>query len=117
MEELTLIDPSTFSELKATMGEEFLKDMVDTFCEDSNQLTKTIKQALIENNQAEFTRAAHTLKSTSLIFGALHFGALARELEQMGREGRTSGSDEKVTRLCKSLPELQTVLKDLCHGQ
>ena len=27
MEELTLIDPSTFSELKATMGEEFLKDM------------------------------------------------------------------------------------------
>lgn len=116
MEKYSEIDPSVFSELKSTMGEDFLVEMIVTFCEDSKEQVALLKRALIDKNQTEFTRAAHTLKSTSLIFGALNFGELARELEQDGREGCFAESEEKVICLCDSLNALQDVLKDLCHG-
>lgn len=116
MEKYSEIDPSVFSELKSTMGEDFLAEMIITFCEDSKQQATLLKRALKDNNQSEFTRAAHTLKSTSLIFGALNFGELARALEQDGREGRLAETEEKVNCLSDSLNALHDVLKDLCHG-
>ena len=116
MEQYPEIDSSVFSELKSNMGEDFLAEMIATFCEDSKQQVILLKRALTERNQNEFTRAAHTLKSTSLIFGALKFGEQARELEQNGREGRLAESEEKVLGLCDSLNSLLDVLKDLCHG-
>ena len=110
------IDSSIFSELKSTIGEDFLAEMIVTFCDDSKQQTTLLKRALIDNNQNEFTRAAHSLKSTSLIFGALKFSELAREVEEIGRGGYLVESEEKVICLCDALDSLQTTLKDLCHG-
>lgn len=115
MEKYSEIDPSIFSELKSTMGEDFLAEMIVAFCEDSEQQASLLKGALTKKYQSEFTRAAHTLKSTSLIFGALKFGELAREIEQDGREGRLAESEEKVICLCDSLNSLHDVLKDLCN--
>ncbi len=110
------IDTSIFSELKSTIGEDFLAEMIVTFFDDSKQQTTLLKRALIDNNQDEFTRAAHSLKSTSLIFGALKFGELAREVEENGRGGFLAESEEKIKCLCDALDSLQTKLKDLCHG-
>ena len=116
MEKFSEINPSIFSELRSTMGEDFLVEMIDAFCEDSKQQATLLKRALADKNQSEFTRAAHTLKSTSLIFGASNFGELARELEQAGREGCLAESEGKVNCLCDSLNSLEKVLKDLCNG-
>lgn len=116
MDRLADIDILVFAELQTAMGDDFLREMIDVFCDDSIGQTITLKKALAEQQQAEFTRAAHTLKSTSLIFGAKNFSDLAKELEQLGREGRLAESAEKTKLLCDSLVDLLESLKDLSYG-
>lgn len=110
------IDLSAFIALRADLGEDFVKEMVDTFIDDSRHQAAILQEGLAENHQADFIRAAHTLKSTSLIFGARNFSELARELEQIGREGHLEGSGEKVKCLNDSLIGLHELLRGLCHG-
>lgn len=116
MVRLSEIDLSIFTELQADLGDDFVNEMATSFIDDSIEQATILKNALTDYHQADFIRAAHNLKSTSLIFGARNFGELARELEQLGREGFLEGSDQKVKCLFDSLPELHATLKGLCHG-
>jgi len=112
---LTEIDRQVFSTLKGDLGKAFMRELVETFCEDSKQQLDQLRTALEQGDAKTFTRAAHSIKSTSLTFGALAFGELARELEMLGREGNLEASFEKYQRLCDACDDLQHVLKDLCH--
>ena len=117
MNPLTKIDDQIFNALKQALGGEFLQQLVETFCDDSNQQLELMQNALEQGNAADFTRAAHTLKSTSLTFGASAFGGLARKLEMMGREGKIEKAQEKYQDLNDACKELQIILKDLSHAQ
>ena len=75
---------ATFAELQATAGEDFARELVDTFLEEAPTMLAELREALAGRNADAFRRAAHSLKSNSLTFGALALGALARELELKG---------------------------------
>ena len=60
--------------------------------------------------------AAHSIKSTSNSFGALDFGALAKELEMMGREGRLQEAPGKVQELVNRYEAVMLALKELVDG-
>lgn len=113
---LTVIDSQVFSALKRDLGEDFTHEMVETFCDDSNQQLEHLRNALEMGNAANFIRAAHTLKSTSLIFGALAFGELARELEMLGRADNLEAAQEKYQQLRDACAPLHKQLKDMCHA-
>lgn len=83
MTESTL-DPAIFRELQDAAGEDFVKELVDTFLEDAPQMLSDLHSALAAADADKFRRAAHSLKSNSLTFGALGLGDLARELEHQG---------------------------------
>ena len=78
------IDRTTFAELQAAAGAEFVAELVDTFLEEAPQMLAELRRALAEGNADRFRRAAHSLKSNSHTFGALALGAMARELELGG---------------------------------
>jgi HPt (histidine-containing phosphotransfer) domain-containing protein len=78
------IDRATFAELQAAAGEDFVHELVDTFLEEAPSLLAALREALADGDAARFRRAAHSLKSNSLTFGALGLGAMARELELGG---------------------------------
>ena len=77
--DLPAIDHATFTELQATAGAEFVVELVDTFLEEAPQMLAELRAAARDADA--FRRAAHSLKSNSLTFGALTLGAMARELE------------------------------------
>lgn len=115
MDPLTEIDLPTFLELKDAMGSDYIAEMVDTYCQDASQLMSGLIQAHQNEDAAAFTRLAHSIKSTSLTFGALNFGALARELELLGRENRLGQTAGKVQQLQAACGQLHAALKELCH--
>jgi len=79
-----IIDRSTFAELQASAGEDFVNELIDTFFEEVPPMFDELRAALAAGNVDAFRRAAHSLKSNSQTFGALNLGAMARELELGG---------------------------------
>lgn len=116
MENLTELDPQTFTNLINDLGADFVCELVETYCNDSRQQLQILQTSLDQGDQTTFTRAAHTLKSTSLTFGALGYANLARELEMLGRAGKFEEAYEKSQQLVDACEPLLRKLKDLCHG-
>jgi histidine phosphotransfer protein HptB len=107
------IDLATFHELKETMGEDFIPELVATYLEEIPELLKTLKQGLEDGNAQTFTRAAHSIKSSSASMGALDFAAQARELEMIGKSGDLSQAGAHVDRLVAAYPEVEHALRNL----
>ena len=78
------IDLSTFKNLQESVGADFVKELVDTFLEDAPNMLDDLARALAARDADRFRRAAHSLKSNSLTFGATALAAAARALELGG---------------------------------
>jgi CheY-like chemotaxis protein len=95
----TLLDANTFDNLKASVGDDFIGELIDTFFEDSPKLIADMKQSLDRSDLDSFRRAAHSLKSNSANFGATTLAGQAKELEMMAREGKMTGARDRVDQL------------------
>jgi histidine phosphotransfer protein HptB len=112
----SVIDPDTFEALKEAMGADFINELVQAYFDETPQLLSKLKEALARQDCEEFRRAAHSIKSTSNSFGALQFGAQAKELEMMGREARLEGAAGKVETLAREYEVVVKRLEELCHA-
>jgi HPt (histidine-containing phosphotransfer) domain-containing protein len=103
------IDLVTFSELKETMGADFVSELVDTFLEEAPGMLAELRSALADNHAVRFRRAAHSLKSNCYTFGAAAMGAMARDLEIEGLEAgaRLDALDAAYARAASTLRELR----------
>ncbi len=110
------IDLPTFEALKESMGADFINELVQAYFEESPQLLASLQQALEKQDSELFRQAAHSIKSTSNSFGALQLGALAKELEMMGRARNLEGAAAKVEQLVQDYSAVQMRLKELCNG-
>ena len=77
------IDDATFSALRETTGDEFVRELVDTFLSEAPSMFRDLREGLA-GDPDRFRRAAHSLKSNGNTFGALVLGRLARDLEMSG---------------------------------
>jgi histidine phosphotransfer protein HptB len=111
----TVIDLPTFEALRESMGADYLPELVQAYAEETPQLLAKLRQALADGDCEAFRIAAHSIKSTSNSFGALQFGALAKELELMGREARLDQAVAKVETLAADFAGVQKTLEVLCH--
>ena len=112
----SVIDLPTFETLKEAMGADYINELVQAYFEETPQLLSKLQQALARQDCDAFRQAAHSIKSTSNSFGALQFGALAKELEMMGREARLDGASGKVKSLVAGYQAVQQALEELSHG-
>lgn len=83
---MSVIDKTTFEELKQMSGEDFINEIIDAFLDDAPAMFTNMQLALDNRDVESFRRNAHSLKSNANTFGATELGTLAKELEQMGRE-------------------------------
>ncbi len=109
----TEIDMTTFEELQKMSGADFINELLDTFLDDAPKLIKEMEAALEANDAGSFRRAAHSLKSNSATFGALHLSELARELEMMGKENRLADTGNRLPELEQAYRSAATALKGL----
>ncbi|OUL99571.1 Hpt domain-containing protein [Variovorax sp. JS1663] len=78
------IDRAVFAELQDTAGADFVQELLQTFFEEAPVMLTELREAHEAGNADAFRRAAHSLKSNSLTFGAQALAAMARELELGG---------------------------------
>jgi histidine phosphotransfer protein HptB len=113
------IELAVFKELQDSAGEDFAKELVDTFLDDAPSMLAELRSALAANDADTFRRAAHSLKSNSLTFGAMALGQAARELERQGMAHAATTDAEGVKMLDALGHEYARVaaaLKELCNG-
>jgi CheY-like chemotaxis protein/HPt (histidine-containing phosphotransfer) domain-containing protein len=77
-------------ELDPEGGTGLMRSLLATYIEDSMRQMARIDAALASDEPVEVARSAHALKSSSANVGADGLSVLFRELEQMGRESRTT---------------------------
>ena len=107
------LDEKTLADLRATLGDDFLPELIATYLEETPLLIKDLQQALAEGNAQAFTRLAHSIKSSSSSLGALDFSDKARELETIGKSGDLSQAALKLTEFIGTYPDLEHALKNL----
>jgi HPt (histidine-containing phosphotransfer) domain-containing protein len=93
------IDAQIFRALQDSAGAEFVADLVDAFLDDAPRMLGTMRASLASGDADAFRRAAHSLKSNGLTFGAGALAAMARELELTARDVVESGDDSALARL------------------
>jgi histidine phosphotransfer protein HptB len=77
-----LIDRAVFAQLQASVGAEFVSELIGTFLEEAPRVLAELRDAAAKGDVDSYRRAAHSLKSNAQTFGATPLAALSRELEQ-----------------------------------
>jgi HPt (histidine-containing phosphotransfer) domain-containing protein len=107
------IDAATFAELKDTAGADFVADLVATFVdEEAPQMLAELRAAQAAGAADRFRRAAHSMKSNAMTFGALPLGEMARGLELGGLPADAAPVDALQAELARAAD----ALRELCRG-
>jgi histidine phosphotransfer protein HptB len=108
-----VIDPATFAALQDMAGPEFADELVGTFLEEAPTMLADLRASDAAREAERYRRAAHSLKSNSLTFGALTLAAMAKALELGGIAERTSS---EIDALDAEYARVVDALKALRHG-
>jgi HPt (histidine-containing phosphotransfer) domain-containing protein len=113
MEAQEIIDLAAYSQLKDLMGADFMLELIDTYCPETEDLIDKLQAALAAQDAAAFGRLAHSIKSSSASMGALALAGQARELEMMGKACDLSGAGHKLELLAASYAQVVRRLEEL----
>jgi HPt (histidine-containing phosphotransfer) domain-containing protein len=96
-----VLDPAVIAELRAATGDddEFITELIESYLAEGQANVDSLSAAAAQSDLAVFTRAAHTLKSTSATIGAMRLSELCRGLEEAARSGRTDGLPGEAERV------------------
>ncbi len=110
----TAINHEALRRFQTMMGEDnpdALADLIDGFLSEAPRLLEQIHQALAARDMPALQRAAHTLKSTSALFGAETLSSLCKELEAMAHAGTLDGADHAIGRIEEELRRVRKALE------
>lgn len=85
-----IIDSSVLDDYRRVMGDQgddFVRDMVKAFIDDSNGLGGLLCEAWNMKDPKAFQRAAHSMKTTSKTMGAIPLAGQFEILEQQAMKG------------------------------
>ncbi len=111
-----VIDKATFGELQDAAGAEFVTELVGTFLEEAPGLLAELRSALAASDADRYRRAAHSIKSNGLTFGAFAFGALAREIELRGLAADAAHDAAALDLLDAAYARVAVALAELSRG-
>jgi HPt (histidine-containing phosphotransfer) domain-containing protein len=96
-----VLDTAVIAELRAATGDddEFIAELIESYLAEGQANVDSLSAAAAQSDLAVFTRAAHTLKSTSATVGALRLSELCRGLEEAARSGRAEGLSGEAERV------------------
>lgn len=106
------VDRGVFAELQATAGADFVAELVETFAAEVPSLLGDLRSALADGAPDRFRRAAHSVKSNGLAFGATRLAAQARELEL----GALPADARPLDALQATLEDAVAELRSLARG-
>jgi CheY-like chemotaxis protein/HPt (histidine-containing phosphotransfer) domain-containing protein len=89
-----MLDPSALQALWRLVGDDQsgLRALIGSFLDETPPLLTNLREAIRVGDKEHFRRAAHTLKSSSLDFGAVRLSELGQQLEILGKIGKLEGA-------------------------
>ena len=112
----TAIDVATFEQLKSDLGEDFIAELVETYCTETPQLIESLQKSLAGLDSDGFRRAAHSIKSSSASLGAMRLSEHARQLEMIGKSGDLAEAATQLEKLETEYALASAELTELLHG-
>ena len=73
--------------------------ILKSFLESSASYVNTIQQAVVQQDAEALFHAAHAMKSSSAMIGAMALSSILKDLELLGRQGNVAGVDGKLAAL------------------
>jgi CheY-like chemotaxis protein len=89
------VDIAVLEELAANLDDE-LSELIELFFESASELLATMRRAVHRGDGDLLFHAAHRLKPTSAMLGAMPLSALCEELEQVSTAVSLEGAQEKL---------------------
>ncbi|GAC1328672.1 MAG: hypothetical protein NVSMB2_27920 [Chloroflexota bacterium] len=87
--------------------------IVARFLEESDERLAVLRHAVSTHDAASLERAAHALRGIAGTVGANEMEKIAVLIEQIGRQGHTSGADALVEKLGSAYGRARPVFEDL----
>ena len=113
---MAVIDNDVFAALVDSAGADFMPELIDSFLEDAPQGLAALRSASAAGDAVGFRRAAHSLKSNGVTFGATAFAELARELEHTPLAELGAAPAGQVEALAVLFEAVATELKERRHA-
>ena len=79
-----VIDQAVLQALRDATGPDFVRELAGTFLEEAPLMLGDLRESLAAKDAERFRRAAHSLKSNALTFGATAMATQAKALELGG---------------------------------
>jgi HPt (histidine-containing phosphotransfer) domain-containing protein len=93
------VDTQKLRELTEMTDSGFVQELIGAYLEDTPGQIQEMRAALDAGEGERFTRAAHSLKSTSASLGAMRLQQYAKELEAYGQDDELSAAGERFSEL------------------
>jgi HPt (histidine-containing phosphotransfer) domain-containing protein len=108
-----VINQEAFAELWEDLGEDAdaLQEIVEIFLEDAPKQITSARQALVNHNNKELSRIAHTLKGSSLYYGADRLANVCRELESNCQRDDFTAADSLLAQLEQEFQPVSAALQ------
>ena len=87
-----------------------LADLISSFLSDTARLFGELEQAAAQAQPSALNKTAHTLKSTSLAFGANAMAQACMELQRQAGAGSTTGAAAQIQFLKEEFTKVRTLL-------
>ncbi|MFM7406808.1 MAG: response regulator [Cuspidothrix sp.] len=108
-----ILDPSIIKELKESICNHVMSEFVmfiDSYLDDTPERLQALQDAINDDNSQKLRLEAHTLKSSSAVFGAKKFSNLCKKLEDLGRDGNIKHAAFLVPELVKQYEDVKIAL-------
>ena len=89
-----------------------LERVVRIYLDQAPTILKELRAAVDESEPERFSKAAHSLKSSSMNVGAKTLSVLCKELEALGRSGSTDGAADLLNQIDVLYPAVEVALQD-----
>jgi len=103
------IDRVAIEELRENVGDSFV-DMVQIFIDDLEILLRSLEKSIEDNDASSLRHYAHSIKGSSSNFGAGRLVQIAKNLEDIGKDGTVAGTEDLVSAL---FPQAALVISEL----
>ncbi|MEN9848006.1 MAG: hypothetical protein RL368_746, partial [Pseudomonadota bacterium] len=92
---------------------ELLQDLLQTYCDEGDELLRVLQQGYAQHDMEIFTRAAHSLKSSSGNLGAMHLADLCNVLENHIQEAEFEDVSQLVEHITLEYAQVLAALAQL----
>ena len=110
-----VIDMQVFNELKDTLGDDYIYELLVTLFEEAPKNILEMTTAFSNGDADTFRRSAHTLKSNAQSFGATSLWKLCNDLEKLARQGQLNQVEDMLDTLQVEYQKAVDALKGIHH--